>query len=377
MLQNAWYIAKSDVRFMLRKRETLMWVFIMPILFFAFFGAIGNGMGGGEQRDRIVVSAGADGGVLAERVEQRLTRLDYDVVHPEAGPAPDEELFLELPPGFTRSVLDGEKATVRFTSRKEGLDADAHRFRVQRAVYSVLADVVACTEGGRDVDAASFAELDARPHSLELAVSSAGKRVIPPSGREQSIPGTMVMFTLIVLLTSGAVLVVIERREGIVRRLACAPLSRGEIVLGKWGGRMALGLVQLAFACLIGRVVFGVHWWPDPLMIAAILVAWAALAAALSLLLGSLARTEGQAIAIGVLASNVLAALGGCWWPIEVTPRWMQQLSLCLPTGWTMDALHRLMHFAQGASSALPHLAALCAAALLAGWAASRVFRFQ
>jgi ABC-type multidrug transport system permease subunit len=112
-------------------------------------------------------------------------------------------------------------------------------------------------------------------------------------------------------------------------------------------------------------------------MIAAILVAWAALAAALSLLLGSLARTEGQAIAIGVLASNVLAALGGCWWPIEVTPRWMQQLSLCLPTGWTMDALHRLMHFAQGSASALPHLAALCAAALVAGWAASRVFRFQ
>jgi hypothetical protein len=24
----------------------------------------------------------------------------------------------------------------------------------------------------------------------------------------------------------------------------------------------------------------------------------------------------------------ILAALGGCWWPIEITPPWMQSLSL-------------------------------------------------
>ena len=39
-------------------------------------------------------------------------------------------------------------------------------------------------------------------------------------------------------------------------------------------------------------------------------------------------RTEGQAVGIGVLATNVLAALGGCWWPIEITPAWMQTLAL-------------------------------------------------
>jgi ABC-type multidrug transport system permease subunit len=187
----------------------------------------------------------------------------------------------------------------------------------------------------------------------------------------------MVMFTLIVLLTSGAVLVVVERREGLVKRLACAPLSRGEIVLGKWGGRMALGVVQLSFAVLVGRFLFGVRFSPDPAMIAAILFAWAAVCAALSLLLGSIAKSEGQAVAIGVLSSNVLAALGGCWWPIEITPRWMQNLALALPTGWTMDALHRLMHFGEGAASALPHLAVLCAAALIAGWGAARIFRFE
>ena len=95
------------------------------------------------------------------------------------------------------------------------------------------------------------------------------------------------------------------------------------------------------------------------------------------MLLGCLARTEGQAVAVGVISANVLGALGGCWWPIEVTPGWMQRLALFLPTGWAMDGLHKLVNFASGASSAVPHTAALLVLALALGAASARWFRFE
>jgi ABC-type multidrug transport system permease subunit len=95
------------------------------------------------------------------------------------------------------------------------------------------------------------------------------------------------------------------------------------------------------------------------------------------LLLGSVARTEGQASAIGVVASNVLAALGGCWWPIEVTPPWMQKLQLILPTGWAMDALHKLISFEASPWSVLPHIAVIAAAATAVLLMVIRIFRFQ
>ena len=72
-----------------------------------------------------------------------------------------------------------------------------------------------------------------------------------------------------------------------------------------------------------------------------------------------------------------LAALGGCWWPIEITPPWMQSLALWLPTGWTMDALHKLVNFGDGPAAALPHVAALATGALLCGAAAARTLRYQ
>ena len=112
-------------------------------------------------------------------------------------------------------------------------------------------------------------------------------------------------------------------------------------------------------------------------MILLVLVAWGGFCASLALLLGNLVETEAQAIGIGVLASNLLAALGGCWWPIEVTPVWMQKLAHFLPTGWAMDAMHRLISFQAGAASAMPHVLGLLAASLLIGCVAARRFRFE
>jgi ABC-type multidrug transport system permease subunit len=224
---------------------------------------------------------------------------------------------------------------------------------------------------------AALTEAAAVPRRVELKVERAGHRREIPTGFSQAVPGTMVMFTLFVLLTSGSVLIVIERKQGLLRRLASSPVSRGSVVLGKWGGRLGLGLIQIAFAMIVGSVLFHVDWGPNLGALLLVLLAYAGLIAAIGMLLGNFARTEGQAVGIGVLAGNVISALGGCWWPIEVTPLWMQKLSLFLPTGIAMDALHKLVNFGAGPETVIPHIAVMGVAAVAAGWLAARVFRFQ
>jgi hypothetical protein len=106
----------------------------------------------------------------------------------------------------------------------EGIGADYDKVRVGRAVYTTLADVVASAREGGTPSPEGMEALDAMPRMLSLEVSSAGKRREIPGGFQQTVPGTMVMFTLIALLTSGAVLLVIERRGGLLRRLSYTPL---------------------------------------------------------------------------------------------------------------------------------------------------------
>jgi ABC-type multidrug transport system permease subunit len=187
----------------------------------------------------------------------------------------------------------------------------------------------------------------------------------------------MVMFTLLMLFTTGGVTLTMERNQGILRRLASSPMSRGAVVLGKWGARMSLGVIQIAFAMIAGSLLFHVRWGPNLPMVVLVLLVYGSLAAALGMLLGNFGRTEGQVIGLGVIASNLFAGLGGCWWPIEITPLWTQKLALAFPTGWTMDALHKLMNFGASPASVLPNLCVTTVAALVAGYVLSRSFRFQ
>jgi ABC-type multidrug transport system permease subunit len=332
-----------------------------------------------DERSTLDLVTPEPGGFLAQALAERLDDEGFDVRRTEAG-APDSlsaSLRLVLPAGFSDSLVAGGNVPARLERSGElGPSASWDQIRVLRAVYGLLADAALVESGGGEVDDAALARERQRPRQLVLDVRPAGRAEEPPAGFQQAVPGTMVMFTLLVLLTSGAVLLVIERRDGLLRRIASTPLPRAGVVGGKWASRMALGVVQIAFAMAIGTAFFDVDWGPDLGMVGIVLFAWAALCAGLAIVSGNLARTEGQAIGLGVFAANLLAALGGCWWPIEVTPPWAQSVALAVPTGWTMGALHRLMSFQAGAATAVPHLIAIALAALVVGWIATRTFRY-
>ena len=379
MLRHAWFIALHDLKHMLRARETLLWTFVMPIVFFFFIGSITGGFArrGGPARDPLILETSPDAGFLSDRLEHRLRETGFEIVSPDDADPEKETARLTIPPGFTDSVLAGHRIPVTLTRPGEaGIRGDYDRFRVERAVFGLLGQLIAASEVGQPT-AEGLAIVAAAPQTVRLEVAAAGKRRIVPTGFEQAVPGTMVMFTLILLLTSGAVLLIFERQEGLLRRLASSPLDRSTILLGKWGGRMMLGLIQIGFAMIVGALLFHVRWGPNLPMLLVVLFFYGGLCAFLGLLLGSLARSEGQAVGIGVLASNVFAALGGCWWPIEITPPWMQKLALVFPTGWAMDALHKLVSFEAPPTSVLMHLFVFSLAIAVVWWGAARVFRFQ
>jgi ABC-2 type transport system permease protein len=303
--------------------------------------------------------------------------MNFRVERPATSAVPASYSRLVIPEFTDESVRAGTQVQVVLELRSEGPSASLDQFRVQRALYGVVADLSVLKTTGQPITRDALQALAAAPRQLTLSVTPAGKREDPPSGFSQAVPGTMVMFTMLILLTSGAIMLVVERQAGLLRRLASTPITPGAIVAGKWTARMALGIVQVGFAMLLGRFVFGVDWGPSLWMVVIVLVAWASFNASLSLLLGNLARTQPQMTGVGVLTSMVLAALGGCWWPIEITPQWMQSFALALPTGWTMDALHKLVNFGYESSAAAPHVTALAVATVLCGWAGAKIFRYQ
>lgn len=385
-LQIILFLAFHDLKVILKERNTRVWLFVMPGIFFYFIGTVTQGGISflGNVAVPILVE-NEDAGYIGKHLEARLAENQFEIIRPEDAPRVNQDgeeityKTLNIPANFTENILAQEQVTLTYTGRSPGLANNYDLVRLQKAAYTTLGDIIVATvnlpEGEVMSEAAMAAMLEVEALTT-LEVKPAGRRQIIPSGMQQAIPGTLVMFTLLVLLTSGAGMLVFERENQLLRRLASVPFTRGQIVAGKWAGRMGLAVVQVVVAIFIGTILFGMDWGHSLPMVLVILLGWAALCTSLALLLGSIAKSEGQVTGFGVLTTMVLAALGGAWWPIEIAPEWMQSLQMFTPTGWTMDALHKLISFDAHWTSALPNLGILLLASLAVGWLAARKFRF-
>lgn len=199
--------------------------------------------------------------------------------------------------------------------------------------------------------------------------------LIIPAGFNLSLPGNLVMYLMMNLLIFGGANVAAERRNGVLRRLLVQPPSKGSIVMGKVYGLVLLGVVQITVLLGIGQFLLGVNIAEQWLGILLTLLVFVWVAASLGVLVGSLIAAEEKVIGLCILASLSMAALGGCWWPLELVPAWLRTVAHLLPTGWAMTALHQLITFGGGLAEAARAIGVLVLFGATANLAAARWFR--
>jgi len=145
--------------------------------------------------------------------------------------------------------------------------------------------------------------------------------------------------------------------------------------MGKIYGLMLLGTVQIVFFLAVGKFLFHVNLGANLPGVTLTLLVLAWVASSFGVLVGSLVASEDRVTGLCVLASLLMAALGGCWWPLEVGPPALKTVALCLPTGWALQALHQLISFGSGLGAVVTHLAVLAAFGAAANLLAARCFR--
>ena len=92
-------------------------------------------------------------------------------------------------------------------------------------------------------------------------------------------------------------------------------------------------------------------------------------------LIASFIQEARSASTAGVLASLTLAPIGGCWWPLFITPDWMQNLAKITPHGWANTGFNKLMLFGAEFDDVTTEILALVMFAVL--FAAVALWRFR
>jgi len=222
----------------------------------------------------------------------------------------------------------------------------------------------------------TLAQAWAEPH-LSVQFERLGRPTgsdVPEMGFQHSSPAITLMYVLLNGLMLSVVLVE-ERRLRTLSRLFTAPVRRSQLIAANLIWRFVVAALQSTILVVIGSVAFRVDWGDSALALAAVLAAFAASVAGLSVLIGSLARTTRQAHSAALVVSLSMSAIGGLWWPLEVTPETYQTVGHLAPTAWAMDALHDLVSRGDVLAGVLPEVWVLLGFAAVFSVAATLAFR--
>ncbi len=371
------HIGISSLRIFLRDKSSYIWLVLMPLVFAYFMGfAAGGPRDPANARPEVFIE-NHDSGFMGELFLETLGKQGLRPVGEKR--KENAKRGLTIPEDFTEKILAKEKGVFDFF-KIDGED-DQRSFLAQVVVFRAVVAfngyiVEYVTEEGGDAELTEegLRSMMDKANPVELDARFAGRKPIPV-GFNLSLPGNLVMYLMLNLMVFGGAGIAAERRSGILRRLSINPISKIELLYGKLFGLMLLACVQIFVFMLMGQFVFGVNVGENLPGILLTLLVFSWVAGSLGLLIGFLIKAEEKVIGLSLMIALPTAALGGCWWPLEVVPEYLQKLAFAFPTGWALDALHQLITFGGDLSNVWYQIGVLAVFGIVANGLAMRFFR--
>ena len=377
-------MALKDLRLLVRDRFGLFWILVFPLLYALFFGAIFGGSGAPGARALAVAVVDEDDSeasrALVERLSQSASLKVQALPLDEARAAVRKgnlAAYVVLPRGFARTSFfarEGEVPALQVgidPSRRaeagylQGLLTEAVFAGMQRQMTDPkqfqrqIGESMKSVEQAPNLDPKVRQDLESflgklgrlmgevrpdvfsggpawKPVSI-ATVEVTSDRVRPHSSFEVTFPSS-ILWGILGCVTTFAISLMTERREGTLLRLQIAPVSWGQVLAGKGLACYLSCAGVTVLLLLVGRLVLGVRLGNAAYL--ALAVASLALCfVGLMMLISTLGKTEQGVAGAGWGLMMPLAMLGGGMVPLIAMPPWLLTASNFSPVKWGIYAL--------------------------------------
>lgn len=408
-LRHVWFIAVKDLKLFVTDRIALGSFVLFPFLFVALFSFVMGSVGSEDERLELHIVTQEDSDGLSHQIARAIETEDeaelepgellviWDEDYEEALQAVVDDTssgFLAFPEDFSDGISLGYGSSIEVvidpeaTYNRAALNSIAEAIAAQVGLQQVVRSAITgfTLEGWLDSpgDTARIGKetpellsvqggVRMRPSLIEYEVETIGE-VEAEEPSTFVIPGYLVMFVFMAAAFSAEI-IVRERQNHTLERLLATSVSRASILGGIFAGTAAKGLIQIAVFWTVGLLVFRMDLGHSPAAVVLLSFLMVVMSAAFAIMLATIARTQRSAGSIALVTSLVLAPLGGCWWPLFVTPKWMQFLAKLTPHGWATTGFNKLLVFGGDFSAAVPEMLAVLGFAVLFG--AIAVLRFR
>jgi ABC-2 type transport system permease protein len=410
-LSQMWFITVKDVKIFVKDRASVFFFLIFPFMFVVLFYYLNVGQtedvrlelhlatqepAGGLSHMIIGAMETKDESLLDPGAPVIIWDRDYEEAY-RAVEAGELSGFIAFPPDFTEGVYSGSGTQLQVIADSGDVNTQAVLNSVAGTVASefgthrviVSASIALMLENG--LISPDEASID---HAVQQIMTDifAGQAAGSPASADISvevekigeiegwnpadyvIPGYLVMFVFFAA-ASSAEIIVRERQNHTLERLLASSVKWEVILGGTFTGMLFKGLIQLIIFWVAGILIFKIDLGLAPAAVIILSILMVVMSAAFAVMLATLVRTQRSAGSLGTVAALLLAPLGGCWWPLFILPRWLQNVAKISPHAWANTGFNKLMLFGAEFDAVIPEMLALVGFAVVFGIIA--VWRFR
>ncbi len=370
-LKRAWYIALNNLRLFFSDRLAMGMFILFPFLFIVMFNLLLNNVSAQDPRVEMHLASQEQSGISQQIIQGLVTQDPAQlkpgdpliVAEPDYAQAKEKVEsgkltgFLAFPANFTQNLMSGNPTQLEVVARADDNNTRMALNGLAQGIISSLEarriEINSVVElmgghGANDADTQkAVAAILARPDTGAPLITYQADKIGEVKAINASsfvVPGYLVMFVFFAAAMSS-VEIIRERRNHTLERLLASSVRRETLLSGIFVGLIFKGLIQIAIFWIAGVLVFHVDLGAAPWAVIVISLLTVLMSAAFALMLSTLVRTDRAAGSLATLCSLLLAPLGGCWWPLFITPHWMQFLAKLTPHGWATDGFNKLLIF--------------------------------
>ncbi|MBU3076139.1 ABC transporter permease [Clostridium estertheticum] len=342
-MRNLFLLTFNTLKITFRKKSSIIVYLILPVIIVMFVMAAYSSM---DSKIKVGISNKAQNGVISKDFVAALNSQDKFKIQ-EVNESDINNLVTEgkvdcvitMPSNFDKDISNGTMEKIQITSIK-GEEATAW---VQNYVnYYVKSILMLGKASGKDK--ATFNKLY---EGFKVQTLTVHKNIVKDESRDK-LKTVQSIGLLIMLMLQGATatsgLILKEKKEKTYFRIFTTPVSSRIYIGANILANMCIIVAQSILVIFVSKYILKLTTGIPDLQLLCILVLFGFVCVTLGILLVAFSTTTKQAGAMATLIITPTCMLSGCFWPIDMMPKYMQQIANFLPQTWALEAIRQLQN---------------------------------
>ncbi|SHJ15826.1 ABC-2 type transport system permease protein [Clostridium cavendishii DSM 21758] len=326
-------IFQTTLKRLIRSKSNLIFLVVLPLVFMliAFSGSNGTpplkiavvDKDKSELSQSIIKNIEAKSSVTLEdenNIQNKLINNDIDYA-------------IVIPEDFSKSFINGDSITLQGFEAKEGNTSQAVKLSLDSYMNN-LKSFVKNSKGNEETFYKALKYYENGSYKVSYLSVDKGEG---NKAKTLAAMGFIVM-NMLFSASSATNIILKDKEKNVFTRLFTTPLSRFRYVLESLLAFFTITVTQVTLYFLMFKYVFKFNLGDTPLNIYLLFLIFGIFTVSMGVFIATHSKNLRQSGSMSTLISLPFAMLGGCFWPRDIMPDILKNISNFIPTTWINTA---------------------------------------